>query len=81
MSGVAISREKVKKEDGVVILSIKEYRRLLEKSAPAYYLTGKAAERLDRLVEEGLKEYRDGKAISAPSLRDALKKYDKRARS
>ncbi len=59
----------------MVILPLKEYHRLLEKSVPTFYLTGQAAERLDKLVDEGLKEHREGKTISAPSLKDALKIY------
>ena len=75
MRNVVVSKEKIKEEGGVVVLPLKEYHRLLEKSAPTYYLTGKAAERLDKLVEEGLKEYSEGRTITAPSLKDALKIY------
>ena len=31
--------------------------------APIRYLQGKTAKRLDKLAEEGLKEYREGKTI------------------
>ena len=75
MSNVTISKNKVKEEGGVVVMSLKEYHRLLERSAPTYYLKGKAAERLDKLVEDGLKEHREGKTITAPSLKEALKIY------
>lgn len=68
MNTITIPKNKIKKEGGVVILSLKEYRRLSERSVPTYYLKGKAAERLDKLVEKGLKEYREGKTKTLKSL-------------
>jgi hypothetical protein len=44
-------------------------------AAPTYYLKGKEAKDLDKLVEEGLRDYHLGKTIKAPSLRGALKVY------
>ena len=70
MSNIAISKNKVKEEGGVVVMSLKEYHRLLERSVPTYYLKGKAAERLDKLVENGLKEHREGKTRVLKSLAD-----------
>ena len=70
MSNVTISKNKVKEEGGVVVMSLKEYHRLLERSVPTYYLKGKAAERLDKLVENGLKEHREGKTRVIKSLSD-----------
>lgn len=75
MSTIAVSKTKVEKHKGVIILPLKEYRELLERAVPTYYLTGKAAERLDKLVERGLKEYREGKTIDASSLKAALAQH------
>ncbi len=80
MATVTIDREKVEKQGGVVILSLKEYQELCERAVPIYYLKGKKAEKLDRLVEEGLKEYERGETIEAASIREALKVYDRRQR-
>lgn len=70
MSAITILRKKIKKEGGVVILSLEEYRKLSEQAAPAYYLKGKAAKKFDRMVETGLKEYRAGRAKTLKSLAD-----------
>ena len=51
-------------------MPLKEYHRLLKRSVPTHYLKGKAAERLDKLVEEGLKEHREGKTKVIKSLAD-----------
>ena len=77
MSTITISKTKIQKDGGVIILSLKEYQKLREQAVPTYYLTGKEAERVDKLVEEGLKEYKEGKTISADSLTSALRKYAK----
>lgn len=78
MNTVAISKKKIKEEGGVVVLSLKEYRKLSEQAIPTYYLKGAAAKKLDRLVERGLKDYRAGKVISARSLGEAIKMYAKK---
>lgn len=70
MNGVTIQKSKIQKEGGVVILSLKEYQKLQEQAVPTYYLTGKAAEQADKLVEEGLKAYREGKTKKLRSLAD-----------
>lgn len=70
MNTITIPRRKIKKEGGVVILSLEEYRRLAEQAVPTYYLKGKAAEKLDRLVEEGLREHRAGRSRTIKSLAD-----------
>lgn len=57
-------------EGGVVILSLKEYRRLLENTVPAAYLKGRRAGALDRLVTEGLEDYRHGRTRKINSLAD-----------
>ena len=69
-----ISDQALKK--GVALVDLAEYRRLQQAAAPTYYLTGKAAEDLDREVEEALRESREGKTIQASSIREALAKYD-----
>ncbi|PIS39602.1 MAG: hypothetical protein COT33_01110 [Candidatus Nealsonbacteria bacterium CG08_land_8_20_14_0_20_38_20] len=65
---IKISKQALKK--GVVILDLKEYERLREETTPTYYLKGKEAEKLDKLVEEGLREYKKGKCRVIKSLAD-----------
>ncbi|MBI2050948.1 MAG: hypothetical protein HYT31_04040 [Parcubacteria group bacterium] len=55
---------------GVVLLDLDEYNQLREQAVPTYYLTGKAAEDLDREVEKALQEDREGKTRRIKSLRD-----------
>jgi len=78
MSTVTISKTKIQKDGGVIILSLKEYQKLREQAVPTYYLKGKEARELDKLVESGLKDYRAGKCVSAGSLQEALKVYGKK---
>ncbi len=77
-NSITISREETRKSGGFVILPIKEYEKLREKAVPTFYLEGKEAEELDKLVKEGLREYRGGKTIEADSLKDALRKYGRK---
>jgi len=77
-NSITIPREKVSASGGMVILPLKEYQRLCERAVPTYYLKGKAAEKLDKLVGEGLREYRQGKTIEADSLKDALRVYGRK---
>jgi hypothetical protein len=65
---IKISKQALKR--GVVILDLKEYERLREETTPTYYLKGKEAEKLDKLVEEGLREYKKGKCRVIKSLAD-----------
>ncbi len=65
---IKISDQALKK--GVVLVDLKEYRNLQERSVPTYYLSGKKALALDRLVEQGLKEHREGKTRKISSLAD-----------
>ena len=58
------------KSKGVVTLSIKTYRQLLDAAIPTYYLTGKAATDLDKLVKDGLREHAEGKTCTIRSLAD-----------
>ena len=69
-NSITIPREAVKKAGGFVILPLKEYDRLREQAIPTYYLQGKEARELDKLVEEGEKEYREGKCKEIKSLAD-----------
>ena len=71
MSTISISKASVTKTAGLVVLPVKEYERLLKAAAiPDVYLTGKAAEDLDKLVEEGLRAHREGKTRKLRSLAD-----------
>ena len=63
-----ISKQTLNK--GVVLLPLQEYRELQIRAVPTYYLTGKKALTLDRLVEEGLREHREGKTKQIKSLAD-----------
>ena len=77
-NSVIISKEKIHKEGGIVILPLRKYQKLIEEAVPTRYLKGKEAEELDRLVEEGLGDYKRGKTIKASSLKDALRIYDRK---
>lgn len=78
MNAITISKARVAKEKGVVVLPMKEYERLARAAVPEIYLTGKAAEDLDKLVEEGLREYAAGRTHTAKSLSDAVRQHRKR---
>lgn len=58
------------REKGVVVLPLEEYERLTERAVPEYYLNGKAAGDLDKLVEKGLRDYAAGKCKKISSLAD-----------
>jgi len=66
---ITITADALKK--GVVIMDLKSYQ---EMTKPPYVRTvqlhGKKAEDLDKLVNEGLKEYYSGKAKEITSSRD-----------
>lgn len=65
---IKVSQKALKK--GVVVLDLEEYRKLQKEALPTYYLTGKAAEKLDREVGQALREHREGKTRRINSLRD-----------
>ncbi len=67
---ITISKETVRKKGDIVILPLKEHQKLCEKAVPAYYSKGKEAEELDRLVEEGLRDYNLGRTRKIKSLAD-----------
>lgn len=69
-NSLTISEKTVRRQGGMVILPLREYEKLCERAVPNYYLKGKDAEKLDKLVEEGLKDYREGKCKTAKSLAD-----------
>ena len=58
------------KNEGVVVLPLKKYEELRRQAIPTYYLEGKEAKKADKLIEEGLKEYRAGKCKKIKSLAD-----------
>ena len=78
MNTINISKSKVKKAGGLVILPIEEYERLQASAVPVYYLSGKAAKDLDLLFEKGQREYKSGKTIRAYSLKEALAKHGRK---
>ena len=69
-NSIPISKKNVQQKGGVVILSLKEYKKLSEKAIPTYDLFGREAEKADKMVEEGLGEYREGKTTKIKSLAD-----------
>jgi len=69
-NSITISRETIEKRRGIVILPLREYRKLCERAVPTYYLKGKVARKLDKLVEEGLRDWRGGKCKVIKSLAD-----------
>ena len=67
---ITISRKTVERYGGVVVLPLREYRDLQERAVPTYQLYGKEAKELDKLVEEGLKDHREGRCKEIKSLAD-----------
>ena len=74
MATITIPKNLIKNDD-LVIVSRKEYESLKACMIPTFYLKGKEADKLDKLVEDGLSEYERGETISANSLKEALKLY------
>ncbi|MBU1015452.1 hypothetical protein KKI17_03435 [Patescibacteria group bacterium] len=67
---VVVPKEEIQKKGGVVVLSLEEYRKLLEQAVPTYQLYGKEAEEIDKLYHEGMREYKAEKTTKIKSLRD-----------
>jgi len=67
---ISVSKRTIRQKGGVVILPLKEYEKLRKRAVPTYYLKGKEAKELDKLVEDGLKEYKEGKCKTIKSLAD-----------
>lgn len=78
MNTVTLPKEKIEKMGGLVILPVEEYEKMRMAAVPTYYLHGKEAEELDKLVERGLKNHKAGKTIRARSIDEALKIYGKK---
>lgn len=78
MSTITLSRNKIVRDKGVVVLPVAEYQDLLERAVPEYHLVGKAARSLDALVDQGLHDYYTGKTIRASSVKEALRVYAKK---
>lgn len=78
MATITLNVTKSALEEGLVVLGLKKYKKMEEKAVPTYYLTGRRAEKLDRLVEEGLKDHRAGRTIKASSLREAMNIYERK---
>ncbi len=67
---ITIPKRAVEKQGGFVVLTLKEYEELRERAVPTYQLYGKEAEELDKLVEEGMKDYKEGRCKEIKSLSD-----------
>jgi len=67
---ITLSKTTILKQNGMVILPLQEYKRLCESAIPTYYLKGKEAEKLDKLVRDGMNEYKAGKCKAIKSLAD-----------
>ncbi len=65
---ITISERMVREYGGIVLLPKEEYSRML--GIPTVQLKGRAAKKLDALVNEGLQEYRAGKTKVLKSLAD-----------
>lgn len=70
MAQITVSKSNVERQRGVVILPLKQYQDLIRGAAPTFYLKGKEAAKLDRLVKSGLKELRAGKTKKIKTLAD-----------
>lgn len=70
MTIVTVSKSRIIKDGGVVILPVEEYKKLSERAVPTYYLAGEKAIALDRLVSRGIKDYKKGKCKTIKSLAD-----------
>lgn len=75
-NSINVSKETVRKEGGVVILPLREYEELRERAVPTYYLEGKEAGELDKLVEQGLHDYKNGRCKTIKSLADLDQVHD-----
>ena len=67
---ITISPKLVRQRGGIVVLSLREYQKLLARTVPAQYLKGRSAAQLDRIVAGGLRDYRKGRTRVVSSLAD-----------
>jgi len=83
MTTISISKSKIEKQRGIVILPIREYQKLCQMAVPTYHLEGKEAEKLDKLVKKGLKDYSTGKTESMEKFlkREYPKFYEKHSKN
>ena len=77
-NNITLSKATILKQKGMVILPLREYKRLCENAVPTHHLEGKEAQELDWLIRDGVAEYRAGKTIKADSLGEALKIYGRK---
>ena len=70
MATITLSKNKIMRQKGVVVLPLEEYNKLSERAVPEYHLAGKAARDLDMLVSDGLRDYATGKCRRIKSLSD-----------
>lgn len=69
MNAITIPKNLIKNDD-LVIIPRKEYEKMKAQMTPTFYLKGKEAEKLDKLVKDGLKDYQEGKCKTIKSLND-----------
>ena len=69
MATITISKNLIKNDD-LVIIPRKEYESMKAQMLPTFYLKGKEADKLDKLIKEELKEYQEGKCKTIKSLAD-----------
>jgi len=69
MATITIPKNLIKNDD-LIIIPRKEYETMKAQILPTFYLKGKEADKLDKLIREGLKEYQEGKCKTIKSLAD-----------
>ncbi|MDP3948983.1 MAG: hypothetical protein Q8Q17_03480 [bacterium] len=67
MSTITIPKNLIKNDD-LIVLPRKEYEKMKAHMTPVFFLKGKGARRLDKRVNEALREYREGKTESLESF-------------
>lgn len=60
--------KKLIKNDDLIVIPRKEYEYMKSQMIPTVYLKGKAAQRLDERVREGMREYKAGKTETLKSF-------------
>jgi hypothetical protein len=78
MEAITIPKKLIKNDD-LIIIPRKEYEYIKSQMIPTLYLKGKAAQRLDKRVSDGLREYKTGKTETLKSFlkRDYPRLYKK----
>jgi hypothetical protein len=72
MNTITIAKKKIESEKGVVLLSLKEYKRIIDAAVPVEYLPKREIARLNKIGKQAMKEYKAGKAIKINSFADLL---------